>query len=205
MHLCVCVCVPDNAIAAGCSTWSVLAVKPQQLHGWAERPNVCVCMSVRVCVLSDDETRLGCCSGLLTTFQKTQKPCCLHDKPPNTHTDIHTATLIAVSLLQGQKIGYLKAFLSYSFPPTSSFAAFPVFPPSLLLILLHLIPCFLSSCLITLLFSGHIWYSLLPLVCSVCLSFCCISLLPHYLLSSTGRFIEKDARKEGETSEQEDI
>lgn len=57
----------------------------------------------------------------------------------------HTAVLIAVSLLRSEKIGYLSLALSF---------LLVLLPPRSLSFLSrsHLIPCFLPSCLVTLLF-----------------------------------------------------
>lgn len=60
----------------------------------------------------------------------------------------HTRILIAVSLLQGEEIGYLKA----SFSPAH-------FLPPLLLTFLYCMSSFFSSCLITVL--AFVWFSLL--------------------------------------------
>lgn len=54
--------------------------------------SVCVFLCVRR-VLSDDETRVGCCGGLLPTFQKAQKnPAVFMTGYTHTHIYAHTLT-----------------------------------------------------------------------------------------------------------------
>lgn len=75
-------------------------------------------------------------------LSKAQKPCCLHDKWKTlsaTHTN--TSILIVVSLLQGEKIGYLRVSLTYLFPSSSSATNFPFFSSTPMLDFLHII-CF---------------------------------------------------------------
>lgn len=124
------------------------------------------CVWVCVCVLSDDETWVGFSSGLLPTdWKKLEEPAVFMTSAE------HTAILIATSLLQGEKIGYLRA----STPPLTSFL-------SLLLILPHLLlfpPCspshltefhfveLSSSCLITPLFGVLFYLCVLLPFCSL--------------------------------------
>lgn len=111
-------CVPDNTVAAGCSTWSVKTATARLSINTG-----CVCVFVNECVLSDDETRVGCSTGLLPTFQKTRKPCCLHDKR---HT--HSGPNCCLSPAEWENRLPLSLAI---FPPCSSSAAFPLFPLSL--------------------------------------------------------------------------
>lgn len=65
-----------------------------------------------MCVLSDDETWVGFSSGLFPTDRKKLK------EPAVFMTSAeHTAILIATSLLQGEKIGYLRASTPPFLPP----------------------------------------------------------------------------------------
>lgn len=111
-------CVPDNTVAAGCSTWSVKTATARLSINTG-----CVCVFVNECVLSDDETRVGCSTGLLPTFQKTRKPRCLHDKR---HT--HSGPNCCLSPAEWENRLPLSLAI---FPPCSSSAAFPLFPLSL--------------------------------------------------------------------------
>lgn len=158
-------------------------------------------LTVHVCLLSDDETWEGCCSGLHPAFQEPKNPAvfmtsfaCMRACK---HT--HTVILIAVSLLQGEKIGYLKASLTHLLPPTCSAAVFPPSSLSLLLDFLHVIACVFY-------FAFFVFYGLFsyPLLCWVCLVFLLFFPLPQCQLCSTRRCVENNGRKWRENCGSED-
>lgn len=178
--------VPDNATEAG--LWSLVALL--QNHNTyipkAQDPSVCV-------------WRMLQWAGLC--FSKTQISRCLHDKALTlTYKHTHAAILIAVSLLQGEKIGYLKASLTHSFPPSpSSTAAAAAFTPcssSWLCASHSLFPLLLSHYFASPLLYGLTAYRLFPWVCSVCPCSCSFCLRPPFYLSSARKCIGKTMNPE---------
>lgn len=159
-------------------------------------------LTVHVCLLSDDETWEGCCSGLHPAFEEPKNPAvfmtsfacicaCKH-----THTHSYPNCCLSPAGWENR----LPEGISHPLASSHLFCCcFPSSSLSLLLDFLHLIACVFY-------FAFFVFYGLFsyPLFCWVCLVFLLFFPIPQCQLCSTRRCVENNGRKWRENCGSED-